>query len=110
MSDLERFIARLEQLITRVETVLPPVAPEPNWSASAFRWRGLENGSGYLQGVKHPHRVDLDALKNIDTQKNAWSTTTQAGSELFPKVCSGKHTTSEKAVRHRPFAQRTGGW
>lgn len=71
MSDLERFIARLEQLITRVETVLPPVAPEPNWSASAFRWRGLANGSGYLQAVKQPHRVDLDALKNIDTQKNA---------------------------------------
>ncbi|WP_062062011.1 ATP-binding protein [Cellvibrio sp. OA-2007] len=71
MSDLERFITRLEQLITRVETVLPPVAPEPNWSASAFRWRGLANGSGYLQAVKQPHRVDLDALKNIDTQKNA---------------------------------------
>lgn len=71
MSDLERFITRLEQLITRVEAVLPATLPEPDWSASAFRWRGLTNGNGYLQPVKQPHRVDLDALKNIDTQKNA---------------------------------------
>ena len=71
MSDFEQFITRLEQLVTRVEAVLPVVAPEPDWSASAFRWRGLANGSGYLQAVKQPHRVDLNALKNIDTQKNA---------------------------------------
>ena len=71
MSDFEQFITRLEQLVTRVEAVLPTAAPVPDWSASAFRWRGLTNGSGYLQAVKHPHRVDLDALKNIDTQKNA---------------------------------------
>lgn len=71
MSDFEQFITRLEQLVSRVEAVLPAVAPAPDWSASAFRWRGLANGSGYLQAVKHPHRVDLDALKNIDTQKSA---------------------------------------
>ena len=71
MSDFEQFITRLEQLVTRVEAVLPAVAPEPDWSASAFRWRGLANGSGYLQAVKNPHRVDLNALKNIDTQKSA---------------------------------------
>lgn len=70
MSDFEQFITRLEQLVTRVEAVLPAVSPAPDWSASAFRWRGLANGGGYLQAVKHPHRVDLEALKNIDTQKN----------------------------------------
>ena len=71
MSDFEQFITRLEQLVARVEAVLPPVAPAPEWQASAFRWRTHANGSGYLQAVKHPHRVDLTALKNIDTQKNA---------------------------------------
>ena len=71
MSDFEQFITRLEQLVTRVEAVLPAVSPIPDWSASAFRWRGLGNGGGYLQAVKHPHRVDLNALKNIETQKNA---------------------------------------
>lgn len=69
MSQLEQFISRLEQLIDRVEAVLPAKVPPPDWSASAFRWRTQANGVGYLQAVKHPHRVSLDALKNIDTQK-----------------------------------------
>jgi len=69
VSDFEQFITRLEQLVTRVEAVLPPIMPAPDWSASAFRWRTHVNGNGYLQAVKHPHRVELDALKNIDTQK-----------------------------------------
>ncbi|MDZ4263631.1 MAG: DUF815 domain-containing protein, partial [Pseudomonadota bacterium] len=69
MSQLEQFISRLEQLIDRVEAVLPAKAPAPDWSASAFRWRTQANGVGYLQAVKHPHRVSLDALKNIDSQK-----------------------------------------
>lgn len=69
MSKLDQFISRLEQLIDRVEAVLPAQAPAPDWSASAFRWRTQVNGVGYLQAVKHPHRVSLDALKNIETQK-----------------------------------------
>lgn len=69
MSQLEQFISRLEHLIDRVEAVLPTQAPVPDWSASAFRWRAQANGVGYLQAVKHPHRVSLEALKNIDTQK-----------------------------------------
>jgi predicted AAA+ superfamily ATPase len=68
---LEEFISRLERLVDRVEAVLPPPAPMPDWTASAFRWRARADGGGYLQAVKHPHRVELDALKNIDTQKNA---------------------------------------
>lgn len=69
MSNIDVFISRLEQLIDRVEAVLPANAPEADWSASAFRWRTKTNGIGYLQAVKHPHRVSLDALKNIETQK-----------------------------------------
>lgn len=71
MSDFEQFINRLEQLVARVEAILPPVMPAPDWSASAFRWRVHANGHGYLQAVKHPHRIELDALKNIDTQKDS---------------------------------------
>ena len=69
MTQLDQFIFRLEQLIDRIEAVLPAQAPVPDWSASAFRWRTKTNGIGYLQAVKHPHRVSLDALKNIETQK-----------------------------------------
>lgn len=71
MSEFEQFVNRLEQLVARVEAILPPATPAPDWSAKAFRWRVRANGAGYLQAVKHPHYVDLDALKNIETQKDA---------------------------------------
>ena len=71
MSQLDQFITRLEQLIDRVEAVLPAKSPAPDWNASAFRWRTQANGQGYLQAVRHPHRVALEALKNIDNQKQA---------------------------------------
>lgn len=71
MSDLERFISRLELLVDRVESVLPPTSPVPDWFSSAFRWRVGKNGLGFLQAVKHPHYVDLDALKNIEPQKDS---------------------------------------
>ncbi|WP_323814595.1 ATP-binding protein [Cellvibrio sp. NN19] len=69
MSDFEQFIDRLEQLVNRVEAILPPALPVPDWTAQAFRWRVKANGVGYLQAVKHPHYVELDALKNIESQK-----------------------------------------
>lgn len=71
MPDYDQFFSRLEQLVTRVEAVLPPLPPEPDWSANAFRWRVNAKGMGYLQTVKHPHYVELDALKNIETQKES---------------------------------------
>jgi predicted AAA+ superfamily ATPase len=69
VSNIDLFISRLEQLVDRVEAVLPAKTPVPDWSASAFRWRTQVNGQSYLQAVKHPHRISLDALKNIETQK-----------------------------------------
>ena len=71
MADFEQFVSRLEQLITRVEAVLPPLSPAPDWSAHAFRWRIRTNGTGYLQSVKYPHYVDLNALKNVEPQKES---------------------------------------
>lgn len=70
MSQFDQLISRLELLIDRVERVLPPVAPQPDWSGSAYRWR-THGASGYLQAVKNPHKVDLDSLKNVETQKQA---------------------------------------
>ena len=69
MSTIDLFLSRLEQLVDRIEAILPANTPVPDWSASAFRWRTRTNGQGYLQAVKHPHRISLDALKNIETQK-----------------------------------------
>lgn len=71
MSQFDQIITRLEQLIDRVEQVLPAAQPQPDWSGSAFRWRAQAGGKGYLHVVKNPHRVDLNSLKNVETQKQA---------------------------------------
>lgn len=60
----------------RVEAVVPPQVPEVDWSAQAFRWRPTSRG-GYLQAVRHPHRIELDALHNIDSQKQSISRNTE---------------------------------
>lgn len=71
MPNVEVLLSRLEQLVNRVEAILPVKVPEADWSASAFRWRTQANGVGYLQAVKHPHRISLESLKNIETQKQS---------------------------------------
>lgn len=70
MSQTDAILQRLDALIGRVERLVPPVPPAPNWGAQAFRWRRI-NGQGRLQAVRHPHRVELAALQNIEPQKEA---------------------------------------
>lgn len=71
MSQLDQFLSRLEQLVDRVERMLPMTAPATDWSASAFRWRMMQDGRGYLHAVKNPHKIHLNSLKNVETQKEA---------------------------------------
>lgn len=71
MTQLDQLINRLNELVDRVEAILPSQRPEPDWNASAFRWRTRVNGAGYLQAVKHPHKVALESLKNIEHQKQS---------------------------------------
>lgn len=70
MSDaLEKLLARFDQLLDRVETLLPQAQPPVDWSAStAFRWRRRQ-GRGMLVPVKNPHRIMLDDLQDVDRQK-----------------------------------------
>jgi uncharacterized protein len=70
-SDLAALIARAEGVLARVETLLPPPAPDPEWKKiSAARWR-KHGGRSYLQGVAHPHAIRLDDLVAVDEQKRA---------------------------------------
>jgi uncharacterized protein len=72
MSDaLDKFLARAEALLARVETLLPQTTATPDWNAGiAFRWRKRRNdGSGYLQPVKHISAIALDDLHNVEPQK-----------------------------------------
>jgi uncharacterized protein len=72
MSDaLDKFLARAEALLARVETLLPQTTATPDWNAGiAFRWRKRRNdGSGHLQPVKHISAIALDDLHNVEPQK-----------------------------------------
>ncbi|MEJ0003268.1 MAG: ATP-binding protein [Pararobbsia sp.] len=69
MDKLEHFLTRAEQLLGRLETLLPPAAPEIAWDAAvAFRWR-TRQGRGYLQPVPQISPIGLDDLQNIERQK-----------------------------------------
>jgi predicted AAA+ superfamily ATPase len=71
MSDaLEQFLARAEALLARVEAILPPAAPQPEWERGfAFRWRKRSNAASYLQAVAHVSHIALDDLQHIGPQK-----------------------------------------
>ena len=66
---LERFLTLAERLLERLEPLLPPATPHPDWSASsAFRWR-KRGGTGYLQAIPRPASIRLADLQDIDEQK-----------------------------------------
>jgi uncharacterized protein len=61
----------LEKVLEKLEQLLPPPPPEPDWKASvAFRWRsaGRRGSRGWLQAVRHVHRIKLSDLRGIDKQ------------------------------------------
>ncbi|MBS0451143.1 MAG: ATP-binding protein [Proteobacteria bacterium] len=67
----EHLIERAEQLISRIESILPqPLAAPADWSASiAWRYRRRSSGHGTLEPVRHLATMALDDLKEIDQQK-----------------------------------------
>ena len=66
---LASFLAHAERLLERIEPLLPPASPLPDWNAAiAFRWR--KRGSArYLQPVPRPASIRLQDLQDIDEQK-----------------------------------------
>jgi predicted AAA+ superfamily ATPase len=69
LSSLAVFLERAERLLSRLEPLLPPASPVPDWDAAvAFRWR-KRGAAGYLQPVPHPALIRLADLKDIDEQK-----------------------------------------
>lgn len=66
----ERLIERAEQLIARIESVLPQPLGAPDWNASiAFRYRKRSSGHGSLEPVRHVAQMRLADLQEIDGQK-----------------------------------------
>ena len=66
----ERLMERAEQLIGRIESVLPQPLGAPDWSQSiAWRYRKRSSGHGTLEPVRHVASMQLADLKEIDGQK-----------------------------------------
>ena len=66
---LIRFLVHAEQLLSRLEPLLPPASATPDWdNAIAFRWRKQGN-AGYLSPVRKPSTILLSDLQDIDEQK-----------------------------------------
>jgi predicted AAA+ superfamily ATPase len=59
----------LKVLLAKLEQLLPPPPPPTDWKASvALRWRRDARGRGYLQPVRHVHRIRLADLQGIAAQ------------------------------------------
>ena len=69
--NFERLLLRAEQLIARIEAVLPQPLTPPDWSASiAYRYRKRSTGHGVLEPVRHVGQMRLSDLQEIDGQKD----------------------------------------
>ena len=63
-------LSRAEQLITRIESVLPQALSAPDWAAAvAYRYRKRSSGHGALEPIRHIGAMRLSDLKEIDLQK-----------------------------------------
>lgn len=66
----ERLMARVESLVTRIESVLPQPLQAPDWRGSvAFRYRKRSSGHATLEPVRHIGAMRLDDLQEITGQK-----------------------------------------
>jgi len=64
-------IERAQQLIDRIEAILPKPLAAPDWSvAVAWRYRKRAGGIGALEPVRHVGNITLADLKEIDAQKD----------------------------------------
>ena len=59
----------LEKILAKLEQLLPAPPPATDWAASiAYRWRKSARGGGWLQPVRHVHRMKLSDLQGIGPQ------------------------------------------
>ena len=99
---LDRLIERAEQLIARIESVLPQPLTAPDWSAAiAWRYRKRSSGHGALEPVRHVAAMQLVDLKEIDTQKEKIERNTQqfvAGKPANNVLLTGARGTGKSSL------------
>jgi predicted AAA+ superfamily ATPase len=66
----EQLIARADELLSRIEAILPQPLSAPDWDAAiAWRYRKRSSGHGVLEPVRHVAAIRLADLKEIEPQK-----------------------------------------
>jgi uncharacterized protein len=66
---LLQLMQRADQLLSRLEAVLPHPLTAPDWSAAiAFRYR-KRGGSGFIEPVRHVASIRLESLVEVEPQK-----------------------------------------
>lgn len=76
-AELKAFLQRADELITRLEPLLPAHRPMVDWGASlAARWH-REGQGGYLQPLNVSLNLNLDDLIGIDRQRQLLSNNTR---------------------------------
>jgi len=68
---LASLLLRAESVLERLEAILPPAASyEPDWSVQAWRWVvNKRSGTGALVAVPKVSGIRLNALRDVDEQK-----------------------------------------
>ncbi len=75
---LEQLLAKVSQLVDRIEAVLPQPLSAPDWStAIAWRYRKRSSGHGVLEPVRHESDMGLADLQEIDGQKEKMQRNTE---------------------------------
>jgi predicted AAA+ superfamily ATPase len=75
---MEKLLAKVSQLVDRIEAVLPQPLSAPDWSAAiAWRYRKRSSGHGMLEPVRHVSDMGLADLQEIDGQKEKMQRNTE---------------------------------
>ena len=75
---LEQLLAKVSQLVDRIEAVLPQPLSAPDWSSAiAWRYRKRSSGHGVLEPVRHVSDMGLSDLQEIDGQKEKMQRNTE---------------------------------
>ena len=109
--ELKSLVARVESLLGRVEALLPPPEPEPDWTrVIAARWR-KRGGRGFLHAIAHPHAIALSDLVAIDAQKQAVERNTRqfvAGLPANNVLLTGSRGTGKSSLVKAMLARYAG--
>jgi len=105
-ADWTRVIERALRVLEQLEAYLPPAPPPVAWDkAIAFRWRkrihGRDGAGGYLEGVRHVHKIALSDLQGIDRQKKIVEQNTRqfiAGAPANNVLMTGSRGTGKSSL------------